>query len=445
MKWWRLNLGPLRDSRLGIHLENADLSELRLEYADLRAARLDHAVLHGTNLRHADIRKACLNHADLSAAVLEYADLSHADLDGAELSDARLEHAKFNRASLDYADLQFARLDHANFTDARLGHARFWRARLTHSNFGGASLKNANFCYAQLEHADFTGAGLELASFWFARLEHTNLRGACLTYARLPGARLDHADVRGATGILFDENPVDGLHIEGNAPDPWSLLRRKYTGPRFFFHLILLIAFLLPFAARVLILSAHSQMYETAERIVEHAGDAPGAELWAKNMADWTEKYRQTHDKTLAVWVLAGWTKGWHFFGLTLVLVMYNLLRAYLTSKVSMLRDAEERSKITPALVDYYGLCHPLADLRDLLGIGRIVGEPNVSPRMRDWPQVWWRSIRRNGWRYLSPVPVIGLYRVHLFARVLFWAAMGSFAYNAIAWLSTTWVWVPKS
>jgi hypothetical protein len=86
---------------------------------------------------------------------------------------------------------------------------------------------------------------------------------------------------------------------------------------------------------------------------------------------------------------LVGWDKSWLQVALVFVLLLYNVLRGFLTFKVSLLREEEERSHYAPALSDY--------------------------------------------WR---------LYQAHWVVRILLFVALVSFAYHAWHWLTQE-VWLP--
>ncbi len=363
------------------------------------------------------------------AAHLDHANLAGASLDHADLFAASLDHANLHRASLDHVNLWFASLDHANLCEASLDHANLREASLDHAILFAASLDHAGLFTASLDHANLHRASLDHAILSFASLDHASLLAASLDHANLSFASLDHANVQHARGLLLNSNRVDRLQIEGNAPDPWSQLRREYTGPRFFFHLLLLVAFLLPYAARVLQLSAIDEAYNAAVQMNQVEG-LPGT----GNMQAWLDAFHATHEPTTAWWVLVGGTRGWGVVLLGAIIAGYNVLRYLLTSRVSMLRDAEERAKITPALQDYYGECHPLAKAA---GRGRMPGEWLIRARSY-FAERRWREVD-----LLSPIPVVGLYRLHLVARVLFWIAVGSFLIHAGLWVWTTTVWLP--
>lgn len=301
-------------------------------------------------------------------------------------------------------------------TDVRLGRASLFSANLKHAGLGFANLDKADLSTAQLVHAD--------------------LKRACLKHTKLYMAKLDLAVVRHATGILFDDNPDQRIDIEGKALDPWSVLRRTYTGPMFFVHLLLLVAFLLPYAAKALTLTTTARGYDALRASLEVDGDESPAAEFVRALVD---RFDAAHTETPALWVLLGGTHDWWplMVGTALCIIAYNALRGYLTVTIGVLRDQADRVQRTPTLVEYYGLCHPLA--KEDAGVRRI-------------PAVWWRLFKawlyvKDRWKYmgrLNPLPIIGPWRLHQLARVLFWISIASVALHVGSWLWTTTVPVPK-
>lgn len=340
---------------------------------------------------------------------------------------AHLEHAHLGRFHLNYARLDVAHLEHAHLSFVNMEHASLWRAHLEHAKLVQANLKRAN-----LKHAHF---------------EHSILREACLEHAHLQEANLDHANVRWATGILFSDNPVTRLDIEGAAPDPWSVLRRIYTGPMYFVHLLLVVGFLLPYAAKVLALTTTARAVDALRTTMKSGETLP---KWGQDASTWIAQFDATHIETPALWVLLGGTKGmwWIFVPTAIAILLYNIVRACLTVKIGILRDQADRVQRTPTLEEYYGYCHPLAGKE--AGWCRMwsvwvkhVHEwsaANQHPMVHS-PWSWrWTNLRR-----LNPLTeVIGLYRLHLFARVLFWISLLSVSFHIGAWLLTTTVPVPR-
>ena len=94
-----------------------------------------------------------------------------------------------------------------------------------------------------------------------------------LNHAAIKDAGFDRADLRRTRGILFDETRIAQVQMEGNASDPWSKLRRQYTGPWFFVHLILLIIFFAPYVANVLALTAAAKLQENMMQYTDAADE----------------------------------------------------------------------------------------------------------------------------------------------------------------------------
>lgn len=453
-------------------------------------------------------------------------------LEHADLFAAHLEHANLHGAHLEHANLFLARLIHARLHAAHLEHAKLNAAHLEHANLRGAHLEHAMLGAAHLEHVDLQGAHLEHASLNSAYLEHGNLTSAHLEGAQLDQAVLSEANLRSARGLFFCDNRVRDIDIEGDAIDPWSVLRRKYTGPWFFVHLLLLIVFFTPYVARTFSLTVQSRGQEWAfaqfARLESALGDAhsvAGREACEKAVdtvfRDWIQRaegaiaesplpedarrelmtrlegagrsgdafcdavpdlrialrslredYEITHPRRRAIWMLLGEKSGWHWL-LPAIVIVYNVIRGYLTMRVSMLRDAEERSQRTPTLEEYYGICHPLRTVTRKKNATAGDGDADrdgekVRTNKSGWVHAAVAALfvtpgwaRRDPWsaartshqllrplRYLltwfSEIPLrFGLYRLHQIARVLLWFAITAVAWNSYVWARDTMIRVP--
>lgn len=317
-------------------------------------------------------------------------------------------------------------LEFANLDGADLAHANLLLAHLEHVDLSLARADHADFRYAHLEDAD-----LELS-----RLSYCDLSSCFLQDASLNRACLDYASIRSSHGVLFDDNQSVRLNIEGNAPDPWSTLRRTYTGPMFFVHLLLLVAFLLPYAAKVLTLTTTARGYEALRQSLEAGeGVPPGGEV----VRAWLEHFDASHTQTHAAWVLLGGTHAWWWAMVptALAILCYNVLRGHLTLTIGVLRDQADRVERTPRVVEYCGECHPQA--------GKVAGVRRVPVVWRRHFRKWrkdeyrWRNLGR-----LNPLPIIGPWHLHQLARVLFWISIASVVLHVGAWLWTTTVPVPK-
>jgi hypothetical protein len=136
-------LGAVKDGSLvGINLEQAVLTGVRLGRVDLRHARMDFADLSEGHLYFANLERADMSGCDLRGTVLTGANLRHADLvaaklDGALLSEVDLTHCKLDRALFsDRTQLPDKSnwspgVDMRRFTDPQ--HPQYWRSAMPES------------------------------------------------------------------------------------------------------------------------------------------------------------------------------------------------------------------------------------------------------------------------------------------------------------------------
>ena len=305
---------------------------------------------------------------------------------------------------LEWADLESARLEHADLEGAHLEHAYLRDAHLEHANLRDSHLEHANFFRANLKHADLRRAYLKDATLLEADLEDATLREADLS----------SVDLRDVRGLRFDDNPIRDIRIEGNARDPWSVLRRSYTGPWFFAHILLLVIFFAPYAGKAVALTGVAEAYALVSELI------PALE---------GEPISVSFRLTRAFYVLIGIEQGWLAFVFALVVVGYNGLRAVLTLRVSMLRDAEERSVISPRIAEYHGYCSPIRE-RFFTAEGR-------AELKEEWDNG--RPSVLIGWMP-EAFTALGLWNLHRMARVLFVVALAALVFNTFWWIRDTWV-----
>jgi hypothetical protein len=345
------------------------------------------------HLEGAHLDTLSLKGFDLNSALLHRANIAFTDLDGANLAAARLDGARVNTCGA-----KGAKAAGAYFTDAHCSYFSLAGSDLTRAHLDGGSLTDSN-----LSDCNFTGAD-------FSRRD---LRRSRFAGARLRGASFDGADVRQAAGLEFDENSVNGMRIEADAPDRWSVLRRKYTGPWFFIYMLLFGVFLLPYLGKIGLYLAGSAAQDAVEQRLRRGYDAMPRDKQAE-MDAYAEWFRENYRKERVVWVLLGVTEGaWHLL-MSFTLIAYNCIRGYLTLRVSVLRDTEERARISPARSDFMGDLPPASD------------DPNRA-RSQRWPL--WR-LRPNLWA------------LHRTASILLVFSAASFLARAFQWLVLTKVYV---
>lgn len=383
----------------GAQLSRANLSDANFTNTNLAGASLDDAILINADLSRAVLNGASLTGTNLCSASLTGAELTGVDLSGADLSGAKLEESDLSGAKLENADLNGAYL-----TDANFSNANFAGANLVNALVSAAKLNGANLNGAMLNGADFSGADLT-----GAHLSHADLTGALLTHANLSDANL-----RDAKSFRLDDTFVRSTSFDAKSKDPWSVLRRKYTGPMFLFHVIFLMVFLGVYMARAMIwvgVNLAQESLEIAQGSLEIAQQEiilqtnVAATMNAQALSDLQEDVRKLWEerdldqdalqavteviaasitpsgvqpaadetnrlvKTInyitpclqpecqpkqPVWrVLLRLEDGPIASGLAVALIVYNLLRWWLTSSVGLLRDAEERSGYSPRYADY--------------------------------------------------------------------------------------------
>lgn len=420
-------LGSLKDKNtdgwIFTNLERADLSNANLEGADLSHANLGAANLEGANLEGATLRIVTLRKAKLSGANLQNANLESAILDEVNASGYRnptmLQGANLVRANLHKADFRQANLQGANLALAQMQDAEFYSANLEGADLSTTDLQGASFHSANLKDAKLSPAGFE-GDFLPSNLQGVRFYKAYLHGANLRHANLARADLRGAKGAILDLNNVRGTQFDARSRDPWSVLRRTYSGPRLIFNLLFLIAFFIPYVFKVLFWTAINRAQNFSNRILVELENHTkavgelitrlcerasllGADAEAKCLnarisesildeetVNNFSKCLAEHCEQMSVWQLViGFDKPLPFLTLIVALITYNLLKAGLTWIVAPMRDEEERSGFIP-----------------------------------EWQgDEWWKGYRALFW-------------AHQVVQVMFWISFIAFVYNANYWLS---------
>jgi len=254
-------------------------------------------------------------------------------------------------------------LERAELRDVNLHDAQMRYANLQYADLRGAELVTANLECADLRGADLRGASLVGANLSGANLMFAQLRGAVLL-----GADLRDADLHAVSNARYDWNKIRGARFSARARDPWSILRRQYSGPHMAFHLFILLVFLLPYVISGLLWSSLSGMEgpNSAERINGWIEDSASRAAVAADvtkdaglltLAQWLS---HTKLQPVKLWrIILGVDKGWQHWLPAVVLILYNFCRLLLTYFVGPLRDDEERSGVTPSWADYGWLLWP--------------------------------------------------------------------------------------
>ena len=248
------------------------------------------------------LRESNLQRVDLSEIDFHDCDLSGADLSGAKLMGSTWTDCRFGLTNLSGAQLQGATFNSGCvFEGATLNDCVATRAKFVASDFHNATAVGANF-----DQVDFGGS-------------------------RLANTDLTRASLNDAFSFVLDRAVVRSTEFSATASDPWSILRRTYTGPRFVLNFMLLVMF-------VLTLVAKTFAYQVLVLIESAPGLAMGIDAYCLQYV--CEDVRISD-------VLLGFRDGAAFFVISGLI--YNLLRFVLTFGVSALREQEERSGRSPA------------------------------------------------------------------------------------------------
>lgn len=267
-------------------------------YQDARcSSEISRFRVTNTSLRELDLQGV-----DLSEIDFHNCDLSGANLKGAILMGSTWTKCKFGLTDLSEAQMQGARFESGCVLEgAILSNSVATRAKFVASDFHNATL---------------IGAAFDQVDFGNSRLANTDLTGASLN---------------NATNFVLDRAVVRFTEFSATTSDPWSVLRRTYTGPRFVLNFALLVTV-------VLTLVAKTFAYQVL--VLIEAAPALSAGVDAYCLRHECEDVRISD-------VLLGFRDGAAFFVISGLI--YNLFRFVLTFGVSGLREQEERSGRSPA------------------------------------------------------------------------------------------------
>lgn len=456
-----LSHADLSDTKLqtanlsGVHLEDANLDGALLLNVNLSGAFLCGTQLKGAKIGNTNFSGANCTSADFSDMeaylIPKGVDFSRANLKDAKLIRCTLHEPNFSGANLSRADLteadvsrktrfgaglqgqntieiSAANFEGADLSDAVLAGAKLRGARLRHACLRDVSLVECDLDGTDLRQADLSGAGMQGANMKGADLRYANLERADLQRVDFSGANLREIGVGNIWTTLFpyhrmpfilDDCYIKDARFSARASDPWSILRRSYTGPLFLVHLIFLTLFIVPYVGRTVFWVGVNQLEESSVEYtiaaIRHASDKlrasvdPKAMAWAysadqfvvksspenrhksakEHAAIATELYLLLTEASELVnseefeakrWgeqakslvqivpasielrerrvveLLLGWDKGLPYFSLVVALLLYNMGRAWLTYSVVLLREEEDRSAHCPAWKEYQRL-----------------------------------------------------------------------------------------
>lgn len=321
--------------------ERVDLSDANLEFLDLSNLNLNEANLQGANLRHSDLRgssfwKANLENSNLEGADLRYTNLLQTNLKKANLEEANLKYVNLSEANLHEANLRKCEIEKCDMRSCNLE-----KAVLSRVIFINVVLSGAN-----LSHANLAGVEFRNCSMWMIIL--------------------DGVDLRWTKGYILDDASIKDTRFSPRSNDPWSELRRKYTGPKLILHIIFLIIFILPFIFRAfvwnninilekrmeILLKNIEYKIEQKEDFNNYTEKMFAKYLYQELQESKTEAIKNNREYNMATLIL-GLNNDKYLFFLTIILIIYNITRGCLTFYIYTLREEEDRNHIAPS-TEYY-------------------------------------------------------------------------------------------
>ena len=378
---WRVNNSDIRPNLIGASLNNLDLTGISLNEVDLTGADFTNSNLTNADFREADLTNAKLVNTDLTAADMQNADLTKANLSESCLNQTRLTHATLVEANLTDVKSIKANFVHANLVKATLIGAKLVNAKLSHAILSGADFRGATLDSAVLSQAIVTGASLVVAHLHntqlnSAILQSVNFTGATLTKAKFLSADLTDAKLLGAVLIgadlqqanltnanlksaKFDLNTnLEGAIVDGCKVDRYGLeclkgygglmtgdrmdmvisddvarLRMSYSGLLLWVHSSALVVFLFPYIWFLVLLWSRIEFFEQ---------NSSG--LAIDTLPVWKAFFRYIFNGG------TGWQSDWNVswsFGVFLIMIVYNAMRAILLFKAKSL-ELEEHARDLP-------------------------------------------------------------------------------------------------
>lgn len=339
--------------------QRADLSGLNLDGTDFKSRNLSYASFDNSSLV-----KAIFTDSNLTRATMVNTDLSGAYFDNAALCDvvadaATLANTTFTDALLIESRFDGAEISDSHFENADLYNASFRKALIRETDFSGATLNYANFdgvrthgivvTATTIDHVSLRKAKLFQANFSDSDFVGCDMRSSSMLDANLHNASLGDCDltradfrVQGHSRFILDRCVVLQTGFSPGGKDLWSILRREYSSGRSWIIFALTLFSLLPaFIEAIRWRGIMQEMLITPLATGVLPEGYHEYKMWEVVMAALKgPPILTTMDIVLF---------------LTCILILYNLVRSYVTLKIQLLSYEEDRSHITPAEEEYRG------------------------------------------------------------------------------------------
>ncbi len=262
-------------------------------------------------------------------------------------------NAVFTDGDVDFTDAKFGNGD-VEFTGAKFGdgivtfeRAEFSGTRLifrsTQFANGRIDFTGAYFCKDFF--FNFNNAKSPTRELFIRDINIEDARSSRMNFGmfKLADESLDGIDLRSAYNFRLNGNSIVGTRFSPNSNDPYSILRRKYTGAKFTLVLLFTVVTFLPFVSKAITFS----ILGDGQELVISSGLLNRDEV---------EQIRSATKATNTLSIVSGWTSENREAAVTIsvLIFLYNLLRGWVTLSMVALREAEERSQHAPTVSDYW-------------------------------------------------------------------------------------------
>lgn len=259
------------------------------------------------------------------------------------------------RSPLESLHLRELNLKSFEVTEFAFKNCDFSGADMTGSTFAGVTFENCLFQQTILDRANLVGSCfvnncvLHLATMKYAEAHDAHFWGVMMTEVDATGANfqnsdfrstelrdatLNLADLRQTKNLLPDETKMRGALLSKGGEDPWSALRRTYTGPRLLLNMVPVAIFVATLAVKTYGLYL--------------VGVLQGIKIAEDGLTTYCERINVTCETWTVLEVLAGFHEGIWASAFVIFGIVYNALRFILTMVVSRLREHEDRTGASP-------------------------------------------------------------------------------------------------
>lgn len=315
----------------GATLEKCVLSSSNFCSGDLVNVNLISTVANSVNfcgvkLSEVDFRESNLTESKFNGTEIKKGYFPSARMKKTQFNGSTLVDCNYYKADLESSEFNGASVNNCDFSNVNLANSKLNGSLIDDCNFTSANLKNSYFIDANLKNLKLVDADMSGSNLRGAKLNHIDLKGVNLENSDLTNTELEHADLRFTNNYLLNSTYIRNTRFSVNARDPWSILRKTYTGPAMLITLLALAAATLPYAMKAIYWSAIN-VYQT------HSGINLTCESY------------QCYS---IIELLLGFDKDWFYQVIIFILLFYNVFRGVLTYIVSLMRAEEERSGYSP-------------------------------------------------------------------------------------------------